>query len=105
MRDGIRPGDVLRGPAIVCEPTSTAVIDPGWQGEVLSGGELLLTAGGGDIAVGQASSLPIGSLVGQVSSLEGKKGQAPFVRSTLRAVPANGACPLFPCPTEPSPIR
>jgi len=24
-----------------------------------------------------------------------KKGQAPFVRSTLRAVPANGACPLF----------
>ena len=31
------------GPAIVCEPTSTTVIDPGWQGEVLSGGELLLT--------------------------------------------------------------
>ena len=29
------------------------------------------------------------------SQLEGK-GQAPFVRSTLRAVPANGACPLFP---------
>ena len=24
-----------------------------------------------------------------------KRGQAPFVRSTLRAVPANGACPLF----------
>ena len=28
--------------------------------------------------------------------LAGKRGQAPFVRSTLRAVPANGACPLFP---------
>ena len=27
---------------------------------------------------------------------DGKRGQAPFVRSTLRAVPANGACPLFP---------
>jgi Fe-S cluster assembly protein SufD len=27
---------------------------------------------------------------------EEKRGQAPFVRSTLRAVPANGACPLFP---------
>ena len=26
----------------------------------------------------------------------GKRGQAPFVRSTRRAVPANGACPLFP---------
>jgi hypothetical protein len=27
---------------------------------------------------------------------EGKRGQSPFVRSTLRAVPANGDCPLFP---------
>ena len=26
----------------------------------------------------------------------GKRGQAPFVRSTLRAVPANGACSFFP---------
>jgi 5-oxoprolinase (ATP-hydrolysing) len=42
-RDAIRPGDVLVGPAIVCEPCSTTVIDPGWEGEVLSGGELLLT--------------------------------------------------------------
>ena len=25
-----------------------------------------------------------------------KRGQSPFVRSTLRAVPANGDCPLFP---------
>ena len=42
-RDAIRPGEVLCGPAILCEPSSTTVIDPGWQGEVLSGGELLLT--------------------------------------------------------------
>ena len=28
--------------------------------------------------------------------LPGKRGQSPFVRSTLRAVPANGDCPLFP---------
>ena len=28
--------------------------------------------------------------------LGGKRGQSPFVRSTLRAVPANGDCPLFP---------
>src|SRR5271165_2990823 len=26
----------------------------------------------------------------------GKRGQYPFVRSTHRAVPANGACPPFP---------
>jgi 5-oxoprolinase (ATP-hydrolysing) len=42
-RDDLRPGDTLRGPAIVCERTSTTVIEPGWSGEVLSGGELLLT--------------------------------------------------------------
>ncbi len=27
---------------------------------------------------------------------KGKRGQSPFVQSTLRAVPANGDCPLFP---------
>ena len=31
-----------------------------------------------------------------VLGVEGKRGQSPFVRSTLRAVPANGDCPLFP---------
>jgi hypothetical protein len=33
-------------------------------------------------------------------SPEAKRGQSPFVRSTLRAVPANGDCPLFPRPPE-----
>ncbi len=32
------------GPAIVCEDVSTTVIDPGWEAEVLSGGELLVDA-------------------------------------------------------------
>ncbi len=43
LRESIRAGDVIDGPAILCEPTSTTVVDPGWQGEVLSGGDLLLT--------------------------------------------------------------
>jgi glycosyltransferase involved in cell wall biosynthesis len=30
---------------------------------------------------------------------EGKRGQSPFVRSTLRAVPANGDCPPLPGPS------
>jgi radical SAM protein with 4Fe4S-binding SPASM domain len=33
---------------------------------------------------------------------EGKRGQSPFVRSTLRAVPANGDCPLFPADEMPA---
>ncbi len=43
LRRQLHPGDRIEGPAIVCEPTSTTVIDPGWQGEVLGRGELLLT--------------------------------------------------------------
>jgi 5-oxoprolinase (ATP-hydrolysing) len=43
LRRQLQPGDRIAGPAIVCEPTSTTVIDPGWQGEVLGRGELLLT--------------------------------------------------------------
>src|SRR5581483_10847151 len=43
------PGDVIEGPAVLHESASTTVIDPGWRGEILSGGELLLCR------VGQAS--------------------------------------------------
>ncbi|RIK81482.1 MAG: hydantoinase [Planctomycetota bacterium] len=42
-RDDLRPGDRIVGPAIVHESTSTVVIDPAWQADVLSGGELLLS--------------------------------------------------------------
>ncbi|HEX3869613.1 MAG TPA: hydantoinase B/oxoprolinase family protein, partial [Pirellulales bacterium] len=40
-------GDMLEGPAIVLEPRSTTVVDPGWTARVLERGELLLedTAG------------------------------------------------------------
>jgi 5-oxoprolinase (ATP-hydrolysing) len=43
LRRGLRPGGRLRGPAILCEAGATVSIDPGWEGEVLSAGELLLT--------------------------------------------------------------
>lgn len=42
-RTDLRPGDVVAGPAIVLEDNSTIVIDPAWQGEVYTGGELLLS--------------------------------------------------------------
>ncbi len=41
-RVGLPPGATVDGPAIVCETTSTTVVEPGWQAEVLEGGELLL---------------------------------------------------------------
>ncbi len=42
VREDLSPGDALAGPAIVSEPTSTTVVEPGWEAEVLGGGELLL---------------------------------------------------------------
>jgi 5-oxoprolinase (ATP-hydrolysing) len=43
-RESLRPGDVIRGPAIVYEKISTTIVEPGWEGQVLARGELLLTA-------------------------------------------------------------
>jgi 5-oxoprolinase (ATP-hydrolysing) len=42
-REQLQPGDRIEGPAIVCETASTAVIDPHWTADVLSGGELLVS--------------------------------------------------------------
>ncbi len=41
--ENLRPGDRLDGPAIVCESTSTVVIDPGFAAEITERGELLLS--------------------------------------------------------------
>jgi 5-oxoprolinase (ATP-hydrolysing) len=43
MRSNLAPGTMIPGPAIVVEPLTTTIIDDGWQGQVLAGGELLLT--------------------------------------------------------------
>ena len=42
-REQLRPGHRIVGPALVHEPTSTTVVDPHWQAEVLPRGELLLS--------------------------------------------------------------
>ncbi|MDD5322229.1 MAG: hydantoinase B/oxoprolinase family protein [Methylococcales bacterium] len=42
-RENLRIRQRIAGPAIVVEPTSTIVIEPGWQGELQSNGDLLLT--------------------------------------------------------------
>lgn len=41
-RDQLRPGAVIAGPAVIVEPYSTTLVDPGWQAALLTGGELLL---------------------------------------------------------------
>jgi len=42
-RDILKVGCRIPGPAIVLEPTSTTIIEPGWQGEITPSADLLLT--------------------------------------------------------------
>ena len=48
LREALRPGDQLVGPAILCEPTSTIFIEPQCEAEVLSDGSVLVTVDGDD---------------------------------------------------------
>lgn len=43
-RQRLFPGATIAGPALIAEPLTTTIIDPGWEATILSGGELLLTA-------------------------------------------------------------
>jgi 5-oxoprolinase (ATP-hydrolysing) len=42
-RAQLQPGDHFAGPAIVCEPTSTVVIEPGFLAKILSRGEIVIS--------------------------------------------------------------
>jgi 5-oxoprolinase (ATP-hydrolysing) len=42
-RDALVRGQTVDGPAIVREPTATTIVEPGWQGEMHAGGDLVLT--------------------------------------------------------------
>jgi 5-oxoprolinase (ATP-hydrolysing) len=41
-RADVPPGAIIAAPAMILEDTATTIIEPGWQGEILAGGELLL---------------------------------------------------------------
>jgi 5-oxoprolinase (ATP-hydrolysing) len=42
-REHLHAGDEIAGPAILCEPTSTVVVDPGFTATILSRGEIVMT--------------------------------------------------------------
>ncbi|MBK5103326.1 MAG: hydantoinase B/oxoprolinase family protein, partial [Burkholderiales bacterium] len=42
LRDALRPGDKIRGPAIIAEANATTVVEPGWQAEVTALDHLVL---------------------------------------------------------------
>ena len=43
MREALRPGDTLAGPALVIEPHQTVVVEPGWKLAVSARNDLVLT--------------------------------------------------------------
>ncbi|MFN0055166.1 MAG: hydantoinase B/oxoprolinase family protein, partial [Planctomycetales bacterium] len=46
VREQFHPGDEMSGPAILCEPSSTVVVEPGFTATILPRGEILLTDSG-----------------------------------------------------------
>jgi 5-oxoprolinase (ATP-hydrolysing) len=45
-RENLHAGDEIQGPAILCEPTSTVVVEPGFSAAILSRGEIVMTDAG-----------------------------------------------------------
>jgi len=46
----------IKGPALIVDPNSTVVLERGWTAQRLAGGELLLEAGGGELAAADRTS-------------------------------------------------
>ena len=42
QRDAIATNDLINGPAVIIEPTSTIVLEPGWQGRISDNNDLIL---------------------------------------------------------------
>ncbi|MEK6262987.1 MAG: hydantoinase/oxoprolinase family protein, partial [Planctomycetota bacterium] len=42
LREQLHPGDTFIGPAILCEPTSTVVVDPGFEASIRGRGEIVI---------------------------------------------------------------
>jgi 5-oxoprolinase (ATP-hydrolysing) len=56
LREDLRPADELAVPSIVIEPTSTVVIEPGWQARITEAGDLVLADQSGSEAKGAVSA-------------------------------------------------
>lgn len=43
LREQMRPGDKVKGPAIIAEQNSTSIVEPGWQAEITALDHMLMT--------------------------------------------------------------
>ena len=56
LREQLHPGNHFAGPAIVCEPTSTVVIDPGFVAAIRGRGEIVIARPAGTVVPSPPSS-------------------------------------------------
>ena len=56
QRSQLGAGQELVGPALISDPTSTSLLEPGWRARTLAGGVLLLEHGGSDRSGSQAQA-------------------------------------------------
>ncbi|ART55286.1 5-oxoprolinase [Acidovorax carolinensis] len=61
VREDLRPGDVIPGPAIIAEKNATTIVEPGWQAQVTDLNHLLL-----DRRVARAAQYAAGTTVDPV---------------------------------------
>ena len=73
LREQLHPGDTFSGPAVVCEPTSTVVVDPGFKASIRGRGEIVITRGAAAVVPSPPSS-------GERARVRGPSGVEPLVR-------------------------
>ena len=56
LREELAPGVSIPGPAIICDPTSTTVVDDGWTSSVTASGDLVLALDTTDEGASSASA-------------------------------------------------
>jgi len=56
LRDALDPGDKVNGPALIIEPNSTIVIDPGWSADYRADGNLVLSQNPNPKSAAQSST-------------------------------------------------
>jgi len=61
VREDLRPGDIIPGPAIIAEKNATTVVEPGWEAELTALDHLVL-----DRRVPRAASFAVGTTVDPV---------------------------------------
>ncbi len=102
LRDELQPGARIRGPAIVIEPISTIVIEPGWMAELTRYNDILLRRIEEPAKLGREVQAPEGSYADQPAQSNERSEREP--PPDTRQQEKQHQPSLQIAPTEPDPI-